>query len=662
MALITALIFLGVAMLLGLSILLTTSSDVFLSSSMRNTKTAFYAADAGVSVMRKTLVDALKAQTPASGTSANTVFDCSDDPTSAFNKLILNAALANAGNGSQQTVSSYSSYGDSAAAFTIDTRSDGAQPRTFFKCINRGKVTPVPIPPDASHNETYNFAYQITSNGTSGGLASSTVIEQGTISYNFNVNVSQPLYFLSGFGMLLNNFDPHNPPGPLPSGRYTGPAHTNGEWGFTNDPPGYYEFTDQISSVSPNAYYVFAGPPPFSEDVPKSTDTHTTGRIAPIYDAGSGVNFGAASVQFPTDSSNQLHAVIDGSGYNASSPFAPQAGLSDPDFQTAMHNTLVAANSSPYNGANGVYIPVSVSRDRNGNPLSWQTRGGGIFVNGNVDNLTLDARTPGLQIYIIVQGGLTTTLTYNLNARTTTIQSGASSFTAPGLPTNNLPFRSPGQRTSPATSISFYVNGSISSMHGPVDASGQQLNDAVTKLPMPGVQDGAAVTITATGDVEVTGSVLYRSAPVTTAPANTAGTLIPANDYGQALGIYSQTGNIYLNVDHIPSHNIEVDAALAAVHGTVTWSGTTRPPNVTIIGGRVQNQPGSMGIQNTVLFDRRFGAGLYAPPFFPYINASNFALAGATYAFAVVCTPAPCLPKAVPTSYSVPSRMVAPAQ
>ena len=669
MALITALIFLAVSMLLGLSILLTTSSDVFISGSMRNTKTAFYAADAGVSVLRTALVDALKAQTPTSGTSANTVFVCSSDPAFAFNTSILNAALANAGNGSQQTISSYSSYGDSAAAFTIDTTRDGTEPRTFFKCTNPGKVTPVPIPPDASHNEAYSFAYQITSIGTAGSLASSTVIEQGTISYNFNVNVSKPLYFLSGFGMLLNNYDPHNPPGPLPFGRYTGPVHTNGEWGFSTGSPGY-EFTDQISSVSPNAYYNFGGTPPFSEDVPKSTDTYTTGKgkdkiiqtIAPTYDAGSGINFGAASVQFPTDSNNQLHAVLDGLGYNPSDPFTPQSGLSDPDFQTAMQRTLVAANSSPYNGANGVYIPVSVSRDQYGNPLSWQARGGGIFVNGNVDNLTLDARTPGLQIYVIVQGGITTTLTYNLTAGTTTIQSGGSSFTAAGLPTNNLPFRNPGQPTSPATSISLYVNGLISSMHGPVDASGQQLNDPVTNLPMPGVQDGAAMTITATGDVSVTGSVVYRSAPVTTAPANTAGTLIPANDHGQALGIYSQTGNIYLNVDNIPSRNIEVDAALAAVNGTVTWSGTTQPNNVTIIGGRIQNSAGSMGIQNTVLFDRRYGAGLYAPPFFPYVNASNLALAGATHSFAVTCTPAPCLPKAVPTSYTVPSRMVGAAR
>lgn len=437
--------------------------------------------------------------------------------------------------------------------------------------------------------------------------------------------------------------------------------------GIHKRPPGYYEFTDQISSVNSSAYFVFLNPAR-SVDAPQSSYTHTTEdpkttqTIAPIYDAGSGINFGTARIQLPTDSNNQLRAVIDGSGYDPSDPFAPQAGLSDPDFQTAMQRTLVAANSSPYNGANGVYIPISVSRDQYGNPLSWQARGGGIFVNGNVDDLTLDARTPGLQIYVIVQGGITTTLTYNLTAGTTTIQSGGSSFTAAGLPANNLPFRNPGQPTSPATSISLYVNGLISSMHGPVDSSGQQLNDPVTNLPMPGVQDSAAMTITATGGVSITGSVVYRSAPVTTAPANTAGTLIPANDHGQALGIYSQAGNIYLNVDNIPSRNIEVDAALAAVNGTVTWSGTTRPQNVTIIGGSVLNSGGALGIQNTLLFDRRYGAGLYAPPFFPYINASNLALAGATHSFAVTCTPAPCLPKAVPTSYSVPSRMVVPAE
>ncbi|MGB7622676.1 MAG: pilus assembly PilX N-terminal domain-containing protein, partial [Terriglobia bacterium] len=186
-ALITALIFLGVTMLLGLSIMLTTSSDVFISGTMRNSKNAFYAADAGVSVMRTALVNALKNATPASVANGSTQpFDCGD---ANFWSGIKNTALGSAGGGSSRPLGAHSSYGDSTAAFAIDTGNDGGRPRTSFSCVGLQSTwsPPPPLAPPSGWEDTYTLAYQITSNGTAGGPASSTVTESGTIVYKLDI-------------------------------------------------------------------------------------------------------------------------------------------------------------------------------------------------------------------------------------------------------------------------------------------------------------------------------------------------------------------------------------------------------------------------------------------------------------------------------------------
>ncbi|MBZ5535283.1 MAG: pilus assembly PilX N-terminal domain-containing protein [Acidobacteriia bacterium] len=670
-ALITALIFLGVTMLLGLSIMLTTSSDVFISGTMRNSKTAFYAADAGISVMRTALVNEIKTRTPrnlVNGT--DPVFPC---PDATFDTAVLTAALGNAGNGNAQTVSSYSTYGDSPARYTIDTTSPGGQPRTSFSCTLR-EATAGPFP----RFERYTFAYQITANGGVPGaaadLAQSTVIEKGTITYNAEViQTDHPtdywnlLFSFAGYGMFIDHYDPHNG-STLLHGTITGRVHTNGEWGFSTGNPNYV-FTDQVSSVNQNACYYFNS----CVDRNANSVTQNGQTVAPVF--MSGFSRGVQSVSLPENSNSQSRAVIDGSGIDMAAltdpSRDPNSSVPAPPAPTAaeLSANLRNANGTAFGGGNGVYAPIQIQSDDGRGHITYRTTGAGVYVNGNVTDMTLDARTPGLQIYTINQGGTVSTVTYNLTPGTaingypplsTTLQSGGRSITSSGLPTNVNPVN-PNRPASqqPAASISLYVNGAINSLHGPGPG-------------LPGVQDSAAMTITATGNITITGDLDYHTRPVTTTqgqvapgvpPNSPPGTLIPSNDNGQALGIYTSTGNIYIDVSGIQSRNIEIDASMATLsnggNGGITVGGGVNASNITIVGGRIQNNIMVLGNSSTVrnvLFDRRYANSAYAPPFFPSTNAA--AIRGTDHTFTYPVAADPNSLRAVATSYVVPSRLL----
>jgi hypothetical protein len=155
-----------------------------------------------------------------------------------------------------------------------------------------------------------------------------------------------------------------------------------------------------------------------------------------------------------------------------------------------------------------------------------------------------------------------------------------------------------------------YVDGSISSLSGPSSGAA--------------VQDGYGTTVTAKNDITVTGNILYNTEPVTMTqnqiPNTPADTLIPGNNNGQVLGIFTAGGNVNLQVP-TSGQNLEIDASIATISKTGSGAivNTGNAINtLTIVGGRIQNT-----IQNinsttrNVFFDRRFTQGGFAPPWFP---------------------------------------------
>ena len=226
----------------------------------------------------------------------------------------------------------------------------------------------------------------------------------------------------------------------------------------------------------------------------------------------------------------------------------------------------------PTTGASsGVYLPYTTS---SGNVCPCALTGGGIYVEGNA-TVTITASGATAQVYTIVNNSTTTTVTIDTSANTTTIASGASSLTLTGVPTQK---DATGAFQRNATML--YVNGNISALKGGGEGVGT-------------IQDSTALDVVANGSVTITGDIKYKSEPVTlTQSGSTApDTLIPANNHGQTVGIYTSNGNVNL-ANAQSDGNLEIDATIAAISssGSGGLVNTGSAINtLTIVGGRIQN-------------------------------------------------------------------------
>jgi hypothetical protein len=184
--------------------------------------------------------------------------------------------------------------------------------------------------------------------------------------------------------------------------------------------------------------------------------------------------------------------------------------------------------------------------------------------------------------------------------------SGSTTLNITGVPQ----MRDPGTGQIIGNDTMLYVNGNINSLSGP----GQGL---------PAIQDHTALSITAASNVTVTGDILYKTEPVTLTQNQIAGTpadtLIPGNDKGQVLGIFTASGDIQLN-NQQSNGNLEIDASLATISQNGTGGVINTGSNINtlnIVGGRIQNNIKNIGATTrNVFFDRRFAQN-FAPPWFP---------------------------------------------
>ncbi len=277
-----------------------------------------------------------------------------------------------------------------------------------------------------------------------------------------------------------------------------------------------------------------------------------------------------------------------------------------------------AGTAYPTGGAaSGVYVPYTVS----GSPAVKTFSGGGIYVQGNATvTLAPVSTSTTAQQYTIVNNGVTTTVVIDPAAGS----AGTTTITTTGLGTqtiNGVPqqFSSADQLMGDATML--FVNGAITSLSGP--GQGQAA-----------IQNATALTVVASGsnDITITGDILYKAEPVTlTGTVATIDQLIPANNTGQVLGIYTSNGNI--NLANTQSNgNLEIDASIACISATGSGGlvNTGAAINtLTIVGGRIQNTIQSINTTTrNVLFDRRFLSGGFAPPWFPSTTVTAAAGSG----------------------------------
>jgi len=468
--------------------------------------------------------------------------------------------------------------------------------------IGRGGTCAAPSGPGVITGYSYIYPYTMIAQGRAQGTEKSTLSDRGAIIMNASLIANATTQSFAAWGMFIDQWPICNGSTLVP-GTISGPVFTNGAWTFGTS--GSYIFTDTVGSASAQAGYQFGSCSQVAG--PSATSGGTT--IAPTFQ--NGFNLGQPTVPLPPNDFNQEQAVLDGKG-------AAGGAITNAQLNAALKN--ISQVAYPAGGAaSGVFLPYSVVGGVN------TFTGGGIYVQGNA-TVKLSTSGASAQVYTITQGGTVTTVTVNPVANTTTMVSGGTTLNITGVPEQIDPATS--AVMGPATML--YDNGAITNLSGP----GQGV---------AAIQDGADVTITASSNVTITGDILYKTPPVTLAanqiPGTPADTLIPGNNNGQALGIFTANGDIQL-ANTQANNNIEIDASLATIcdpasGGCSGNGGLVNTGNaintLNIVGGRIQNQIKNIGATTrNVFFDRRYAQNGFAPAWFPSTTVAVGNVGGAT--------------------------------
>jgi hypothetical protein len=335
--------------------------------------------------------------------------------------------------------------------------------------------------------------------------------------------------------------------------------------------------------------------------------------VAPTFEQG--LNLNQPAVPLPSNSFNQVEAVVDGLGNSSAAPWSTlqsQTSATTPaqinSALTSQPTPIKTLGGTTYSSSttSGVFMNQGTTTTACGTKTPPCMAGGGFYVEGGADVQFIPASGSTAQIYKITQGGTITTITVDPAANggigSTVVTDGTTTQTLSGVPMNNL--------TGQAQAM-VYVDGTVY-IHGPGEGQGA-------------IQDNTMVTVTANGDIIATGDVLYKTEPVSIPQdaLTTAGSTM-----NQVLGLYTANGN-FITQDAQADQNIEVDGSIATIAAWESAGGNCNGKGgqlsyghintINNVGGMIQSciYAADVNTENT-WFDRRFTARAgFAPPWFP---------------------------------------------
>ena len=638
-ALISALLATTVLLALGMAIVFSATVDTVTTKSQRVGEQAFYAADTGLALARRSLITAMSEEltkivngtatygqngtgyyqigaTPADGSFPTVLIVPDPDISPSYQfytnvyaraqQLVTNAT-------SDSTYSTYSSVAGST--FTV-----------VFRPLS-GTVDFSPVPTDPSTaGEAIKFRYSIQVTGTTGAGGSSTVDETGRISMNVNLmNTAAPgsprNFSFSGFGAFFDNGDTASNMY-LATGTFSGPVHTNTHFAFNHN--NGVTFRNVVSQVDNYIRY-------------DSLDFSLGHLALPIADM-TGIDISSEGykktnlVPLPGNNFSQEYAVINGTGITLKktdgTPIDPPATLPSSGGTAVLDSAgKVTPEALAVNlrNAAGSVPPISSGKLNGGSDAVYissgdgtSITGAGIYVQGDATDIQLYSNGTD-QVYVVKQtSGVITTITVSpTNNRTTMSDTTGKSKTYTGVPTDKS------DNAHPQPGVSLYVKGNINSLRGGFDST--------TGKNVAGLASGTRVTVTAQGDITITGDLTYAS-PVVDSQG------LPVTNYNaiqNVLGLFTNNGNVnlapnpYYNSDSALS--LQVHAAIVAfnsdtsddnggIDGSITYTGSSlsSTDKWTLVGSRVQAKINNIGYATrNVYFDQRFSGGGFRPPFFP---------------------------------------------
>jgi Tfp pilus assembly protein PilX len=590
-ALVTALLLLLLMSAMALAMVISSNSDMLVNGYYRNFRGSFYAADSGLSIARQDMVTQLLA-------AGNTKFHATTQPIPAGTENIVKTSINTKYGAAFQTLNAGQAASSWPEKYMLDTTGTVLSAPT---CSVLGGGGTCAAPTGTVTGFSYLYSYSLRALGRSSGNQVTSISDSGTIKINVTGVAGSSSTSFAAYGMFIDQYSICDGSTLVP-GTITGPVFTNGAWNFGSS--GNYIFSDTVGSVSANAGYQYSDGT--CHHSPSTTDKYKNTTISPQFQ--SGLNMNQSPVPLPPNDYNQKRAVLDGKG-------VANTAVTNSE----LNNDLKSVSKAPYpltGASSGVYLPYTV--DPNTGAATFN--GGGIYVEGDA-SVTLSTSGKSGQVYTVTQNGTTTTITIDPVANTTTVSSNGTQLSISGVPNQLDPTSGSVQRD--ATML--YVDGNITSLSGP--GQGQ-----------PAISDSTALTITAANNVTVTGDILYNTPPVTMTqnqiPGTPADTLVPGNDHGQVLGIFTAKGDIQLNNTQ-SNGNLEIDASLA----TISQGGTGGLVNVgksintlSIVGGRIQNDIKNINTTTrNVFFDRRFAQNNFSPPWYPSTTLASTAPTSAQY-------------------------------
>jgi hypothetical protein len=601
MALATSLLLVVLLTAMSLTMVLTVGSDMLVNGYYGNERGSFYAADSGATIARQAIISGILGAVPST-------FSASTQPIPAGTQTQVLQAVQTSYSAPTAIVGPAGSWPEkfmitNATTVAAPTCTVQGGPTTVnalpISCTNlpgpsTNPSTTNPTTP-AVTGFTYIYPYSITSVGQAQGTETATLVDSGNLVFVAHVSAggNRTVSFAS-YGTFIDQYPPCS--SPFIAGTLTGPFFTNGSWNFGDSnalgSSTKYDFKNDTGQNDGQVSYWHGNNCTQSS---QSSNTANGTTIAPTFEGQ--FNVGAPNVTLPQNDFNQEQAVLDGKGVATGTPVLNGSSLKN-------------ASGTPYTTqTSGVYVPYNVVSGVK------TFSGGGIYVPGNATVQLSPSGSTG-QVYSIVSNGVTTTVTVQptgLGTGTTTIQTGSTVNVIQGVPTMYDP--NTGAATENATML--YVNGNITSLTGPGEYT-------------TAINNGQAVTVTAAGNVTVTGDIRYATEPVTTSANQTvagttyptADTLItnPANNTGQVLGIFTATGDIQMNNSQHDG-NLQIDASIAMIsqNGSGGWINVGPQINtLNVVGGRIANVAKSgNAITRNIFFDQRFAQGNFAPPWYP---------------------------------------------
>lgn len=423
------------------------------------------------------------------------------------------------------------------------------------------------------NGQSYYLDYSITGTGKVGDNAR-TVTTEGTVRINMGRQSLNQFILLANDGGSGSNgtsgfFDT--------SSVYDGPVHVNKNWALSGKPTflagasisDSYAWMNDAKGCSGFAFVKVSG-----------QQASPGGCTAPNTN-GKGLQYNTAVIDLPKNARSQARASL---GMDATDLTA----LSTGDVCTAL-GLLGSCGSVPA----GTYIPSKAG-----------AVSGGIYVQGDADVTLSTSGTK--QVYTIKANNVTTTITVDYAAKTTTYtKSTGGTAVLTGVPNGQL-----------------YVSGNIVGLGGP-NRTGSLPSPAPTasvpSVVPPALASASQLNVAAGGAVTIDGDLTYTDDPRTTPSAS------------NVLGIISGADSVVIG-DGAPA-DVYINGAILAGStgkGLSVKSPGVRPPKGAIhmlgslaedtdqIRGQVDGSGNAVaGYADDFKFDQRFFNGAVAPPFFP---------------------------------------------